>query len=69
MGCGCGKNASRPTRTTAAKIPNAARPSTPPRTQQANVTPRTNLSVSGLAVKRQVVNNQRQDAIKKSLGR
>lgn len=68
MGCGCGKNANRPTRNTAAKIPGAIKSNVPSRAQQASVTPRNNLSVSGLSINRQAINKQRQDAIKKSLG-
>ena len=67
MVCGCGKNANRPTRTTA-KTPGVIRANVPPKTQQANVTPRKAPSISGLSVNRQAVNQQRQDAIKKSLG-
>jgi|694.fasta_scaffold00614_13 hypothetical protein len=68
MGCGCGKNASRPTRAVA-KTPGVIRANVPPRTQQANVTPRKPPSISGLSVNRAAVNKQRQEAIKKSLGK
>ena len=71
MGCGCGKNANRPTGTPA-KIPGIVRQNStnvpPARSQALNVTPRNTTSVSGLAMNRQAVQNARQEAIKKSLG-
>lgn len=70
MGCGCGKNASRPTNNQPAKVPAVVRAPTPsPRTQTANVTPRPVSSVSGLAMNRQAINQARQEAIRKSLGK
>lgn len=73
MGCGCGKNASRPTSTnnSPARIPGAVRSapvSPPPRTQTANVTPRPNVSASGLSVYRKAVEDAKQEAIRRSLG-
>ena len=71
MGCGCSKNASRVTRTQA--ITPKIVQNTPPRSSQivgpSNLTPRASQSVSGLNVNRNAVNQIRQDAIKKALGK
>lgn len=69
MGCGCGKNANRPTGSNQAKVPGIVRQNVPPRTQTTNVTPRNTTSVSGLAMNRQAVQKARQEAIRKSLGK
>jgi hypothetical protein len=68
MGCGCGKKAASRQTNTQAKVPGVVRSNVPPRTQPANITPRTNPSVSGLAMNRQAINKTRQEAIRKSLG-
>lgn len=68
MGCGCGKNANRPTGATQAKIPGIIRQNVSPRTQTSNVTPRNTTSVSGLSMNRDAVQKARQEAIRKSLG-
>jgi hypothetical protein len=70
MGCGCSKNAGRVTRTQATTpkiVQNTPRPSQI--VGPSNLTPRASQSVSGLNVNRNAVNQIRQDAIKKALGK
>lgn len=71
MGCGCSKNASRVTRTPAITpkiVQNTPRPSSQI-VSPSNLTPRASQSVSGLNINRNAVNQIRQDAIKKALGK
>jgi hypothetical protein len=72
MGCGCSKNAGRVTRTQSATTPRIVQNTPRPSSQivsPSNLTPRASQSVSGLNVNRNAVNQIRQDAIKRALGK
>ena len=71
MGCGCSKKAGRVTRPAPVTTPRAVQ-NTPKPSQivsPSNLVPRASRSVSGLNINRNAVNQIRQDAIKKALGK
>lgn len=70
MGCGCSKNANRVTRAPA-NIPKIVQntPRSSKIVNPSNLTPRASQSASGLNINRNAVNQIRQDAIKKALGK